>query len=61
MLLVWVWPDLPTHVGKKAGFMAIASFGGLCTPYEFGIGDFLVAKLPPGSREHLTCSLRCEL
>ena len=25
--------------GYNAGFIAIASFGDLCTPHEFGIGD----------------------
>jgi len=35
-----VWPDLPTHVGINAGFMAIASFGGLFTTHEFGSEDF---------------------
>ena len=38
-MLVWVWPDLPTQMGINAGFIKIASFGGLFTPHELGIGD----------------------
>jgi len=49
---VWVLPDQSTLVDINAGF--IASSGGLFTPHEYGFGDFAVAKLPPGSHEHIT-------
>ena len=54
-LLVRMLPDLPTHVDINAGF--IASLSGLFTPHEHGFEDFVVAKLPTGSRELLMCFL----